>query len=143
MKFAIALLTAAVMTAASASAAGATEQKLIDIENAIAKAFTQKDTATLSANMADDWMIQDSSGRHDKAGMIADVKSGKMTMTTMTNHDMHVRVMGNTAFVQGMDTEKSSYAGKDTSGTYSWMDVFEDRNGKWLAVATQLTKSEK
>lgn len=127
----------------AAFAAGTTEQKLMDMENGIAKAFVQKDTAFLSANLADSWMVQDSSGRHSKADAIADIKSGRFTMTSMTNHDMHVTVMGNVAFVQGMDDEKSSYAGKDTSGSYSWTDVLENRGGKWLFVSTQVTKMVK
>jgi hypothetical protein len=39
-----------------------------------------------------------------------------------------------------MDDEKSTAKGKDTSGTYTWMDVFEKRDGKWQAVASQITK---
>jgi hypothetical protein len=42
--------------------------------------------------------------------------------------------------VQGFDDETSSENGKDTSGTYSWTDVFEKRNGHWVAVASQTTK---
>ena len=30
--------------------------------------------------------------------------------------------------------------GKDSSGTYSWTDVFQNRGGHWLAVASQTTK---
>jgi hypothetical protein len=58
----------------------------------------------------------------------------------MSNHDVNVRVMRNVAIVQGMDDEKSSYKGKDGSGTYSWTDVFEKRGGKWVAIASQVTK---
>ena len=39
--------------------------------------------------------------------------------------------------VQGSDTEKSSYKGKDTSGKWIWMDVFVKRDGKWVAVRSQ------
>jgi hypothetical protein len=42
--------------------------------------------------------------------------------------------------VQGYDDETSSEKGKDTSGTYSWTDVFQKRNGHWVAVASQTTK---
>jgi hypothetical protein len=59
----------------------------------------------------------------------------------MTNHDVSARVMGNMAVVQGADDEKSSYNGKDTSGSYTWMDVFEKRGGKWVAIASQVTKT--
>jgi len=136
---------AACLMGASAFAAGstATEQKLIDLENATAKAFAQKDTAFFAANFADSWVVQDASGRHSKADMIADIKSGRMAVTSMTNHDMHVSVMGNVAFVQGMEDEKSSYGGHDSSGTYSWTDVAQMRGGKWQFVGTQVSKMMK
>jgi hypothetical protein len=46
------------------------------------------------------------------------------------------------AFVQGFDDEVSSYKGKDNSGTYNWLDVWERRDGRWVSVATQLTRVE-
>ena len=53
---------------------------------------------------------------------------------------MDVRVFGSIGVVQGSDTEKSSYKGKDTSGKYVWMDVFQKKNGKWQAVRSEVTK---
>ena len=54
---------------------------------------------------------------------------------------MDVRVFGNIGVVQGSDTEKSSYKGKDTSGKYVWMDVFQkQKDGKWQAVRSEVTK---
>ena len=49
-------------------------------------------------------------------------------------------VFGSIGVVQGSDTEKSSYKGKDTSGKYVWMDVFQKKNGKWQAVRSQVAK---
>jgi hypothetical protein len=45
--------------------------------------------------------------------------------------------------VHGLDTEKSSYKGKDTSGQYRFTDVFVKRNGLWHAVATHASKVAK
>jgi hypothetical protein len=56
---------------------------------------------------------------------------------------MSVRLFGNTAVVTGSDTEKSTEAGKDTSGKYIWTDVFVKQNGKWRAVASQSTRVTK
>jgi len=131
------------MTGAAAAAdMSATQQKLVDTETAWSKAFVAKDTAAISGIVADDWSGQNPSGKsEDKAALIADVKTGTSVATEMTNHDVRVRVMGNLAVVQGADDEKSSYKGKDTSGAYTWMDVFEKRGGKWMAVASQVTKT--
>jgi hypothetical protein len=41
--------------------------------------------------------------------------------------------------VQGSDDEKSTHNGKDTSGTYTWTDVFQKRGGRWMVIASQDT----
>ena len=135
---------ALLVMSASAGAADmtATQQKLVDMETAWSKAIAAKDTAAISDMVADDWSGQNPSGKmQDKAGMLAEIKSGASAATEMSNHDVKARVMGNMAVVQGADDEKSSYKGKDTSGAYTWMDVFEKRGGKWVAVASQVTKT--
>lgn len=69
--------------------------------------------------------------------MLADVKSGASKVETFAFGPMDVKVLGNVAVVQGSDTEKSTSAGKDSSGKYLWMDVFVKRDGKWVAVRSQ------
>ncbi|HEX4160758.1 MAG TPA: nuclear transport factor 2 family protein [Rhizomicrobium sp.] len=127
---------------AAAADMSATQQKLVDMEAAWSKAMVAKDTAAVSSIVGDDWTGQNPGGKmEDKTNLIADIKSGTAVATEMTNHDVHVRVMGNMAVVQGADNEKSSYKDKDTSGAYTWMDVFAKRDGKWVAIASQVTKT--
>ena len=132
---------AIVLLMAGSAAAGEKmmkEQDLIDLEAAWSKATVQKDVAAVSAVLADDWIGQNDSGKPiDKAHFLDQMKSGMMSATSMMNHDVHARVMHGMGIVQGMDDEKSSFNGKDTSGAYSWMDVFEMRDGKWQAVRSQ------
>ena len=119
----------------------ATEKKIADLEAALGEAMIHKDVATLSALVADDWTIQSESGTMGtKAGFIDDVKSGALVVTAFKIHDVHVHVLGNMAYIQAFDDEQSSYKGHDNSGTYNWMDVWENRDGHWVSVATQLTR---
>ena len=134
---ALALMTGA----AAAGGKMMKEQELIDLESTWSKATVQKDMATVASIVADDRMGQNESGKpEDKAHYLDELKSGKMASSSMTNHDVHVRLMHGMGIVQGMDDEKSTLKGKDSSGTYTWMDVFEMRDGKWQAVASQVTK---
>jgi Domain of unknown function (DUF4440) len=55
---------------------------------------------------------------------------------------MKVRIFGDAAVVTGGHREKSQYNGRDTSGHYRWRDVFVKRNGRWQAVASELTRVE-
>ena len=55
---------------------------------------------------------------------------------------MQVRIFGDTAVVMESDDE-SSALGKSTTGHYTWTDVWMRRNGRWQAVASQMTIAPK
>jgi ketosteroid isomerase-like protein len=96
------------------------------------------DAGKLSQIIADDWVALGPDGTTvTKQTFIADYKSGKSKVETYEMGPMTVKVMGNVAVVQGSDTEKSVTEGKDSSGKYVWMDVFEKRDGKWQSVRSQ------
>ena len=145
MKRSLSILAASLFLTCTAIAKDAPtpETKIAAFEADLGQAMIHKDIATLSNLVADDWTIQDASGSMGtKAGFINDVKSGKLVVTSFKIHDLHVRVLGNVAFVQAFDDETSSYEGKENSGTYNWLDVWVNRDGHWVSVATQLTKVE-
>ena len=134
---------AALMVSGSAAVAGKMmkEQELVDLENTWSKAMVQHDLATISSIVADDWTGQNDSGKvEDKMHLLDDIKSGKLSAASMTNRDVHVRIVRGIGIAQGSDDEKSMAKGKDTSGAYTWTDVFEMRDGRWQAVASQVTK---
>ena len=137
--FSMALATG-LLCAFAAAAAANDSSELVRTEAMWSKAQTMKDTATIGRIVAPDWTGQDPSGTlTTKAVLLADLKNGGATYTSMTNHDVHVRIIGDIAIVQGSDDEKSMHRGKDSSGTYSWTDVFQKRAGHWVAIASQVT----
>jgi ketosteroid isomerase-like protein len=115
------------------------EQALMQMERDWTEASLKKDAATLGKILADDWVGQGPTGIATKAEALADLKSGDNKLDSITLGDMKVRVFGDTAVVAGSDDEKSSYKGKDTSGHYTWTDVFVKRQGRWQAAASQGT----
>ena len=143
MKIVYAILTAALATTGVAAAKDMSpaEKQITAMEAAISKAFVDRDTKVLEASMAEDWTGQsDAPKMMTKADLIQGVKTGEMTASSMVNRALIIRMIGNIAIVQGGDTEKSAYKGKDTSGVYSWTDIVENRGGKWVSIATQITK---
>lgn len=99
------------------------------------------DADKIGALIADDWSGLNSDGKKvNKQQYLADYKSGAEKFQSIEVGPMDVRVFGNIGVVQGSDTEKSSYKGKDTSGKYVWMDVFQKKDGKWQAVRSEVTK---
>ena len=120
------------------------EQTLMQMERDWNQATLTKDFKTLNRIMAKDWVGVDFKGvTTTKAESIAELKAGESKNESVEMGDMTVRVYGNSAVVIGSDTEKSRYHGKDSSGRYSWMDVFVKRNGRWQAVASESTKITK
>ena len=115
------------------------EQALMQMERDWTEAALKKDVATLDKILADESVGQGITGSATKAQALADLKSGDNKQDSVTLGEMKVRVFGNTAVVTGSDDEKTSYKGKDTSGHYTWTDVFVERQGRWQAVASQGT----
>jgi ketosteroid isomerase-like protein len=138
------LLLAGPLLALGDTEAGSVQQTLIQVERDWNHALMAKDYKTLDKIMADDWTGIDFRGMTvTKAESIAELKSGESSNQSVELGDMTVKVYGNTAVVVGHDTEKSTYHGKDSSGSYVWMDVFVKRDGRWQAVASESTKLPK
>jgi ketosteroid isomerase-like protein len=96
------------------------------------------DVEKLSQIIADDWTGLGYDGaKSTKQQVLNDVKGGQSKIASIELGPMDVKLIGAVAIVQGSDTEKSSFKGKDTSGKWVWTDVFEKRNGKWQAVRSQ------
>ena len=143
MRFLLSTLAAAGLLCGAAQAADPGQQ-LIDIENALAKAFVARDLATIDGSIGNDWTMQGDSGKMMvKADFYTPLKAGKLTYLKMISHDMKPHVFGNMAFVQGVVDQTSNYAGKQTTGTYTWLDVFQMRGGKWVMIASQISKVTK
>jgi len=115
------------------------EAALKQVEHDWAQAFVKQDSAALGRILAPDWMGQYPWGTEHRPQALAQLAAGTAHVDSMTLNEMHVRVFGDIAFIQGSDDEKSSYAGKDVSGRFSWVDIFTRRNGHWIAIASQLT----
>ena len=97
--------------------------------------------ATIERMEAPDYMFTDPDGNlNTKAESDGMIKSGDVKIASFKIDDLKVRVKGTTAVVHGLETEKSTYKGTDTSGQYRFTDVFVKHNGTWKAIATQSSK---
>ncbi len=97
-----------------------------------------EDTERLGQILADDWAgLGPDGAKTTKQELLNNIKTGVSKLETFEFGPMDVKVIGTVAIVQGSDTERSSFKGRDTSGKWAWMDVFALRNGKWQAVRSQ------
>ena len=58
--------------------------------------------------------------------------------------DLKVRMLGdNNACATGVTKLTGTDEGKDISGDYRFMDLFQKKDGKWQAIASQVTRIKK
>jgi len=120
------------------SQASGTADAIKQLERDWVNAQKAGDVAKLGQILADDWIGLGFDGaKSTKKQSLDNIKSGANKLDSFEIGPMDVQVIGNVAIVQGSDTEKSSFKGKDTSGKWVWMDVFAMREGKWQAVRSQ------
>jgi len=134
----------AVMTAdrpTGTSGSGADADALIAIEREWGEAMVAKDVPTLSRILADDFTEVDPTGSlRAKDIVLAEAGSGDFKVDSYTARDLKARVYGDTAVVTGVSDLKATFKGEDMSGSYRWTDTFVRRNGRWQAVASQVTR---
>ena len=116
------------------------EAELIRLEHAYARALIERDREFLMNFYAPDWQGGNWMGFWTKSRMIASLLDERYQVKSMDVRDLDVRVIGNVAIVQGYDDEVTSMGGHDTSGRWVFTDVFEKRNGRWVAIASHTSE---
>ena len=113
------------------------ERDLIKLENDWSTAWQKKDAAFLQKLWADEYLSTDQDGNtFTKTQDLANVSDRGTSITSFALTDLKVHLYGDTAVVTGLNTVKSTFKGKDSSGAYRFTDVFVKRDGRWQVVAT-------
>ena len=128
------------LPAPGATADGADEQALAQIERDWAAAAAANDAAKIDGLMAAEYVGNTDGRITPKKQALADMKSGASKTSAAEASDLKVFVAGDAASVHGLWTETSTLNGKDMSGQYRFIDTFVKRDGRWVAVATFSTK---
>jgi uncharacterized protein (TIGR02246 family) len=122
------------------TASGADEQALFQLERDWTEANIKKDMAALDKMLATEFQANYVGLVGNKKQVLSVLKSNTSKTESAVNSDMKSLVFGDRAIVNGLSTEKSSMAGKDTSGQYRWTDVFVKREGRWQCVTGYAAK---
>jgi hypothetical protein len=138
--FAIALAASLLAAAPAAARPPSAEAQLIQLEQDYAKALIRKDRAFLMRYYAPDWRGGNWLGFWTRSTMLRAVLERRYVIRSMALRDMSVKIIGTVAIVQGVDEEVTMVDGKNTSGKWSFTDVFAHRDGRWVAVASQTSK---
>jgi len=101
-----------------------------------------KDVAAVSRILADDFIATSSRGEiRVKAKEIDDIRpSPDFKMEAFNLDDMNVRIFVDTAIVTGRSTLQVAFRGQSNTSVFRYTRVYVKRNGRWQAVAQQLTR---
>ena len=117
------------------------EEELIQVQKDVTEAINKGDVATVDRIVSDDSAGTDEEGNvGNKTKLLADLKSGAITMTSVVWDDVKARVWGDTGVVWSRITEKSKVNGKDTSTQYQSTETWIKRSGRWQWVASHRSK---
>ena len=104
-------------------------------------AYVRRDIGFLERHLADDYVSTFPDGEvFDKKGEIEALKSGAVALTAMTPREMNVRVYGDAAVITGRSAIKAQVKGEEIAGELRFTDVWTKQGGRWLAVASQVTR---
>ena len=136
---------AAVLTLASPPAmAQSPEQvrkELKEVGDKLTQAMIKRDVAVLEMHLADDYSFTDPMGTvTTKKEEMEQVKSGDLKIESIEDSDVKVRVLGEgSAIVTGLSKLKGKWKDEDISGDYRFLSVYVKKEGRWQAVAEQVT----
>jgi ketosteroid isomerase-like protein len=100
------------------------------------RAFVESDTAWYAEHLSDDFVCSLADGRRiDKAQFLDRTAEGP-GVTDVSFDEIDVRPLGDTALVHGV----THYTREGTRGSTRYTDVWRRRDGRWRAVAAQLTR---
>ena len=144
MKTSLLTLLIAAGLATTGSGAGA-EAELKAITQQWLDAYQKSDATFLKNLYADDYFVVEPNGAiTTKAEDIESVTDKKFVLKSAATSDFKCRMMGDhSACVTALLKLTGTAEGKEFSGDYRALDVFEKKDGKWVAVVSQVTKVEK
>ncbi len=111
--------------------------QLEDIEKELASTWKSRDCQGWGALLADDWSVTHIDAKViTKAEALAMCRAGPPVTSTVDQ--LAVRIYGDTAIVTGRT--KATATGATQTVTLRFTDVFVQRDGRWLVVASHATR---
>ena len=122
-----------------ATANGAEERAVAQIEQDWAAAMVKGDVSVLESNLAKEWALNEDGQVTPRAQALAAFKSGAYKVESATLRDLSVHVFGDAAIATMVVETKGTFMGKPVPPLARSTDFFVKRDGRWQAVSTQNT----
>jgi hypothetical protein len=130
-----------VSAAAHAQDVKSDQQILIDLERRWDAAFRKGDAKFIETLLADEFIATYGDGsRGDKVKELSLAGDQRQQIDSSRLDEFIVKTFGNTAVVWFTQIMVGPVNGKPTEVRYRYVDVWVNRGGRWLAVASQSTR---
>jgi hypothetical protein len=127
--------------AAQAQEVKSDQQVLIELEQAWDAAFHRHDAKFIETLLADEFIATYGDGsRGDRAKELSLASDDRQQVDSSRLDEFIVKTFGNTAVVWFTQILVGPVNGKPTEVRYRYVDVWVNRGGRWLAVASQSTR---
>jgi hypothetical protein len=131
----------AMSAAASAQDVKSDQQVLIELEQLWDAAFHRGDAKYIETLLADEFIATYGDGsRGDKTKELSLASDNRQQVDSSRLDEFIVKTFGNTAVVWFTQFLVGPVNGKPTEVRYRYVDVWVNRGGRWLAVASQSTR---
>ena len=131
----------AMSAAARAQDVKSDQQVLIELEQLWDAAFHRGDAKYIETLLADEFIATYGDGsRGDKAKELSLASDNRQQVDSSRLDEFIVKTFGNTAVVWFTQFLVGPVNGKPTEVRYRYVDVWVNRGGRWLAVASQSTR---
>ena len=131
----------AIAAAAYAQDVKSDQQVLIELEQQWDAAFHRGDAKFIETLLADEFIATYGDGaRGDRAKELSLASDQRQQVDSSRLDEFIVKTFGNTAVVWFTQILMGPVNGKPTEVRYRYIDVWVNRGGRWLAVASQSTR---
>jgi ketosteroid isomerase-like protein len=115
---------------------GRVEQIILQLERETMEAIRNKDAATLSRILADDFVLRTPAGPDlNKTEFLKVVQSIPVRILSVRGESLRVDVYGQTAVLTGVQRSTTrDDDGKEQTSAGAFTDIFVRRKGRWLLV---------
>jgi ketosteroid isomerase-like protein len=114
---------------------------VLKTERDLATAYLKGNADGIAQGVMEDYTLTNSLGKiTTRADDIAEAKNNDPKYEVFENHDMKVRVHGDTAVVTGKTHTKGISGGKPFDSQFQFTDTFVKDGGRWRLLAGHVSK---
>jgi len=120
---------------------GDEENAVLQTERELATAYLRSDADAIARGVMEDYTLTNSMGKiTTRSDDIDEAKKNNPKYEVFENHDMKVRVHGDTAVVTGQTHTKGISSGKPFDSEFQFTDTFIRDGGRWRLLAGHVSK---